>query len=608
MQTVNLRRVTSLPAQLEQGILYLVKDENDSLNVVLSDTTGEKPAVAYRKVRLSGPREIFLSGVAPFTANYEIVNYDSFTNYTATISAGSVVINDNIITVTAPEVAGEIYLSVNGELSKITVRPHGVKEPSIEYPGTSDVLPNSFTVFVTPFATTDDSDTFSALQLRASETMDFSSGVLTFTENMSDQEIAVSGLVDNRTYYLQARHVGFNYGDGPWSRSIRIQTTNDVAGMQETFSIQPAVTNIADDFSKHVDISTLGDLVLIASPWAYNTQGAAYLSKKLNGSWTITDEFKLELGNIGDELARSIAISGDGTMVVLGAPGAASSVGAVYTWTISGKTWNFEGELSPIDSLSGSQFGASVALSEDGQTMAVGSLYGNGSSSQTGCVHVYVRSGGSWTLEQKLIGSTGANGDFFGYSVDLSSDGNTLIVGAIHDSDIAASAGSAYVYRRDQGTWSQQSKLTSAVFEPGAVFGFKVALSNDGNTAAVSSLGTEMSPGFIHIFEYTSSWSQVDSLSPVDAEDSDNFGVSLALSGTGDYLLAGCSSRGNQAGAAYFFTKGETDWVESQKVLESSPWSNNLFGRSVALSDDGSLAVIGRYGHGYDSGAAYIFE
>ena len=128
-----------------------------------------------------------------------------------------------------------------------------------------------------------------------------------------------------------------------------------------------------------------------------------------------------------------------------------------------------------------------MAFSSDGNTAIVGAnrddVAGN---ADQGTATVFTRVGVVWTQQQQLTATGGAAGDEFGISVALSSDGNTAIVGANRD-DVAGNAdqGTATVFTRVGGVWTQQQQLTATGGAAGDEFGISVALSSDGNTAIV---------------------------------------------------------------------------------------------------------------------------
>jgi hypothetical protein len=145
-------------------------------------------------------------------------------------------------------------------------------------------------------------------------------------------------------------------------------------------------------------------------------------------------------------------------------------------------------------------FGYSMAISKDGNTLAIGAVYADVSGkADQGSVHVFARSGGSWSLQKTLIGEAGAVGDIFGVSVALSADGDTVAIGAAGD-DVGnvADQGSATVFVRSGTDWSLQQVLTVAGGDAKANYGSSLSLSSDGNTLAVG--GPNAGKGSVVVF------------------------------------------------------------------------------------------------------------
>src|SRR5436190_7698821 len=123
----------------------------------------------------------------------------------------------------------------------------------------------------------------------------------------------------------------------------------------------------------------------------------------------------------------------------------------------------------------GAQFGIATAL--DGNTMVVGARFDGTTASQAGAAFVYVLNAGTWTQQAKLLASDGATADKFGYSVAIS--GDTIVVGAFNDDSPLSNAGSAYVFVRSGTTWTQQQKLTASDAAADQEFGNAVAINGD---------------------------------------------------------------------------------------------------------------------------------
>ena len=164
---------------------------------------------------------------------------------------------------------------------------------------------------------------------------------------------------------------------------------------------------------------------------------------------------------------------------------------------------------------------------------------------------MFARSGTAWAQEAQLLAADGAPGDFFGHSVSL--DGDTLLVGAIHDDDAGADSGSAYVFERTGTTWAQTAKLVAAGVGAGDSFGFAVSL--HGDTAVISAPRDDdfgIEAGAVYVFERAGTvWGAPVELRAFDGFAYDLFGISVALSG--DTLLVGSyldDAKGPESGSA----------------------------------------------------------
>ncbi len=200
-----------------------------------------------------------------------------------------------------------------------------------------------------------------------------------------------------------------------------------------------------------------------------------------------------------------------------------------------------------------------------------------------------------------LKSSGGTASNKFGYSVALSADGNTALVGAPYDEDgsrYQGQAGAAFVFVHSGSKWEQQgSKLTGTGDEP-IYFGHSVALSANGNTALVgayeTAVGGKESEGFdtgaAYVFTRTNSeWTQQQVLTSGESEHYDEFGWSVALSGDGNTALIGGPGFG---GHAWFFKRSGGVWSQQGKTLTGGV--STEFGYSVTLSGgEGDIAMIG---------------
>jgi len=310
------------------------------------------------------------------------------------------------------------------------------------------------------------------------------------------------------------------------------------------------------------------------------------------------------------EFGLGVAISANGTTAIVGGPGDHANVGAAWVFTRSGSTWTQQGsKLTGSGETGEGQFGYTVALSADGNTALIG---GGKDSKSAGAAWVFTRSGSTWTQQgAKLTGGEEKGEGHFGCcGVALSGDGNTALIGGYADN---TSTGAAWVFTRSGSTWSQQGpKLTGGSEEKGAAhFGYAISLSSDGNTALVGGGFDNAKAGAAWVFTRSgSTWSQQGpKLVGSGATGAAQQGLGVALSGDGNTALVGGGADNTGVGAAWVFTRSGSTWSQQGSKLTGGEESGagHFGGYAVALSETGNLALIGGYADNSGAGAAWNF-
>ena len=198
----------------------------------------------------------------------------------------------------------------------------------------------------------------------------------------------------------------------------------------------------------------------------------------------------------------SVALSADGATLAAGGKNDNQVSGATWVFTRSGTNWAQQGpKLVGAGAAGSAEQGASVALSADGATLAVG---GRTDNNFDGAAWVFIRSGTGWGQQgPKLVGAGAVGFAHQGYSVALSADGTTLAVGGYGDGNFSGYTGSgaAWVFTRSGTGWGQQGpKLVGAGAVGSAGQGVSVALSADGATLAVGGVGDDNGAGATWVF------------------------------------------------------------------------------------------------------------
>ncbi len=420
--------------------------------------------------------------------------------------------------------------------------------------------------------------------------------------------------------------------------------------------------------------------------------GAVYLFTRSGTTWVQQAYVKASNSEADDWFGQSVALSGDGNTLAVGAyredssatgiggnqaDNSATLSGAVYMFSRSGTTWTQQAYVKASNTEADDNFGFSVALSSDGNTLAVGatgeasSATGIGGSQAdnlaalSGAVYVFTRGGTTWTQQAYVKASNTETQDYFGRSVALSADGNTLAVGANEEDsnatgiesgqvdNSAGNSGAVYVLTRSGTTWTQQAYVKASNTEVDDRFGQSVALSGDGNTLAVVSYWEDSSAtgiggnqadnsavfsGAVYVFTRSSAtWTQQAYVKASNTEAQDYFGSSVALNGDGNTLAVGAfleassatgiggdqvDNSSSAAGAVYVFTRSGATWNQQAYVKASNTGPSDYFGDSVALDDDGNTLAVGTTGEdsnatgiggdhesdsAADSGAVYVY-
>jgi len=494
----------------------------------------------------------------------------------------------------------------------------------------------------------------------------------------------------NASYVLEACNAGgctssfsLNLGTDLTQAIGYVKASNTGAGDQLGIAVALSGDGNTLAVGAHAESSgltgvTAGSVSEATSGNAAPESGAVYVFARIAGTWLQQAYVKASNTGAGDAFGAAVALSGDGNTLAVGARAEASSLtgvtpgsvneatagnaapnsGAVYVFTRTAGTWSQQAYVKASNPAGAADFfGSSVALSGDGSTLAVGAVFEssgttgiNSTPDQSaffaGAVYVYTRSGSAWSHQAYVKASNTEAMDMFGNSVALSSDGNTLAVGAPREDsgltgvaagmldeatagNAALDSGAAYVYTRVAGTWSQQVYLKASNTEADDAFGMAVALSGDGSTLAVGAFkessalfgvtagavneatagNAAAQAGAAYVYARTAgTWSQQAYVKASNTGAGDAFGIAVALSGDGNALAVGAQSEDGgtigvgstpdassitDAGAVYFYARSAGAWSQQTYVKASNTRPSDLFGSTVALSGDGSTLAVG---------------
>ncbi len=413
--------------------------------------------------------------------------------------------------------------------------------------------------------------------------------------------------------------------------------------------------------------------------------GAVAIFHLNNGTWSQQAELDVAVGDVNDSgfFGYVLAFSDSGDTLAVGTPfeasdaqgvngerndASAEDAGAVYVFVRNGTSWQEQAYLKASNAEAHDYFGSSVALSDDGDTLFVGApgeaskatgINGDQTDNTvgiSGAVYVFERSEGAWAqaiylkppqsvsvfspcFDPSPIRCLPRQGSRFGSSLAVTPDLSTLVVGAIYDHSNATGvngeqnnldasrSGAAHVYVNTESGWTHQAYLKASNPRVRTHFGHKLALSEDGNTLAVSSIKessqalgvngnqadtSATDAGAVYVFDRDgSSWSQAAYIKASNTAAYADFGSSLSLSADGNWLAVGAAREKSDAvgiggdeadtslasaGAVYLFQRGSDVWTQARYIKAPVAANNGSFGYSLVLSDDGETLAVGAMG------------
>jgi hypothetical protein len=301
---------------------------------------------------------------------------------------------------------------------------------------------------------------------------------------------------------------------------------------------------------------------------------------------------------------EAVAISGDKVIVGARTDDAAGDwAGSAYIFRAEGSSWVQEQKLFASDAHADQSFGEAVAIDED---LAI---VGAPGTPERGTAYLYRFDGATWTEEAILTPSDPLTGLVFGAAVavegDLALVGRTVGEGWI---------GSAYVFRKIAGVWMHEQKITADVPVEYGYFGNSVSLmGGDALIGASHRVGGTATPGpgATYVFRFNGNvWLQAQMLTAPVPADQDGFGMSVCARGNRAIISAYYGGADTpHVGSAFVFRRDGGVWVQEDELVPSDGEVNDAFGWSAAISGD--LAVIGAPGdddQAASSGSVYVFQ
>jgi flagellin-like hook-associated protein FlgL len=331
-----------------------------------------------------------------------------------------------------------------------------------------------------------------------------------------------------------------------------------------------------------------------------------------SGTWTQRGA-DIDGANAGDYGGFSVSMSADKNTIAMSA--VHRSTGGINTGQVRMFDWNGSAWIQRGSDINGEaagdKAGWSISLSTDGNTIAIGARYNDGGGSNAGHVRIYDWSGGAWTQRGTDIDGE-SSGDEMGQSVALSSDTNTLVVGSPWNDGAGANSGSVRVYDWNGTAWSQRG--TDIDGESSNNYnGQSVSISANGSIIAMGAVKNNGNAGHVRIYSWNgSAWVQLGA--DIDGETAgDEIGQSIALTADGNSIVMGAQFNdggGSNSGHARVFDWNGSDWVQRGTDIDGER-SGDYSGISVSITDDGNSIAIGARGNddgGSGAGQARVYN
>ena len=372
----------------------------------------------------------------------------------------------------------------------------------------------------------------------------------------------------------------------------------------------------SERFGSVLSMSDDGNAFVVGAPYAYNRKGLVRAYQKDSSVTGMVNYIQVGLDIVGkaddDYFGSSVSMSGDGTRFMAATPYTNNSKGSVSIYQYKDDKSNYAkvGE-DIVGKASGDYFGLSVSMSGDGTSFVAGAV---GRNLRTGYVNVYKQNTTNGNYTQVGLDIVGkAQFHHFGFSVSMSGDGTSVVVGAPYSNNGNGSV-SVYKYNIDTSNYVQVGSDIVGKAQ-GDQFGWSVSMSGDGTSFVAGAVYSNNAKGSASVYKYkndTSNFTQVG-LDIVGKVQNDLFGVSVSMSGDGTSFVAGATGSNGNKGSASVYKQNTTNGIYTQVGLDIvGTASNDFFGTSVSMSSNGATVVVGAPGNdnlkGENSGHVRLYR
>lgn len=354
-------------------------------------------------------------------------------------------------------------------------------------------------------------------------------------------------------------------------------------------------------FGFRMGISGAGDVVVTAdhsevSPGVY--KGVCYIYESSAGVWPPFETSRVTASDLGAYFGFPLAISGNGTTIIIGdfshteSVGGSNHVGSGYVFQkVSGVWTQIQRIVSPVSPNIG-EFSAAVGISETGDTIVCSArAQAVGAETLVGACYIYQKVAGVWSLEATLLSPVVAYQAHFGYSISLTKEGDFLAVG------YQKTGSPIHIYAKAGGAWPLVQTLVSPAAPADNYYGHSLCLTNQGDTLGVYTDNSGAGNSAIYIYDRlnSSALELTATLYSPTGSTGANFGRPLLLNNTGELCItvdyADAAAGDYRSSVCLFSRKGNEAWVWQQNLTPPSDCQTGVIS-NFSLSSDGALVVF----------------
>ena len=592
--------------------LDIVKADDPDIVLVSNSIESYRPHMPFGldiTPLLNGPSTILDIDEAIYT----ISNYDDEITYNASSTTGIVVVERDRVIYKPNLLPTELTTQqqsfiLNGITFTITVNAFTVPTPTLSSPT------NGFTLAGRDLYFSVNTPTMTKLDFIGTEfhisAMDDNFNINNTLVYVTDKtNLEINELAENTTYFWKARFVAGKDGYreyGPFSVVRSFSTKTSYSNLALTRMITQDTTSTGAFFGDDIAISKDKKTIAVSSLFT----NSVFIFIYKNNTWSLIK--KLTRPNItitGTVLyGRGLGFCDNGNTLFVGMSTNTSEYGYVFEYTRADNNYILRSTIRQNTPVVGDSFGYSLAVTEDGLHLIISAFNSNVGKGQ---LYYYVKENSRYVQKQIIIPSGLLTNERLGVCLDMTPDAKTLICSGHGRS---TSRGAVYILTRNNETWSNQVMLQLSVRAVNDFFGFSVSISDDGNTAIIGAHNRETSKGNAYIYtKIDGVWTQVANLRPSDILDNHRFGICVFISGDAKTIYVSADGVNSNRGTVYKY-KYTTDntWVEDGVLQLPVLASGDKFGTRIMGSPDAELLVVAASNTDIntiiDCGVAYIYK